>query len=86
MFEFRIKRITTENETANEKKAICFKTTSSKFYRGQCINTNWNHRKLSYKLNQITKVVSSLKRKLPDILALAEVENGKGRVLRISKV
>jgi endonuclease/exonuclease/phosphatase family metal-dependent hydrolase len=56
------------------KKEACAKV-SSRFYRSECYKTDWTEEKLQLKLSQIKKLILSERKKLPDVLALIEVEN-----------
>jgi endonuclease/exonuclease/phosphatase family metal-dependent hydrolase len=58
------------------KNENCAKV-SSRFYRSECFKTNWTEEHLQLKLQQIKKMVMSDRQKLPDLLALVEVENEK---------
>lgn len=56
------------------KKEQCQKIKNDK-YKKECLGTDWNDKKLELKMNQIKRVVTRGKNKLPHLLALQEVEN-----------
>jgi endonuclease/exonuclease/phosphatase family metal-dependent hydrolase len=58
------------------KKAGCARALTF-YYRKQCYETDWNERKLNVKLNQIKRLVLEERERLPNVLALTEVENEK---------
>jgi len=56
------------------KKKEC-KKIRKKWYRNNCLNSDWTPKRLQLKLSQIKKVIFSKGKEKPEFLALQEVEN-----------
>jgi exonuclease III len=64
------------------KEYECMLSTTNPYYLHECLNTNWDKDHLDFKLGQIERVIREGRTSLPDVLALVEVENGRGEVIK----
>jgi predicted extracellular nuclease len=69
--------------TPDQKEGECHHSGARGGFLKECIYTNWTQAHLNTKLNQIANaVLKTNNNNLPDILALTEVEEGQGQVIK----